>query len=408
MSRAGQERPDRPSDPLPWLRLTLTPEIGPVLAHRLLEVFGAPASVFTASPSDLQSIHRLGRARLQGLLDPSIARLADEEADRARRDGVRLVALDDPDYPPLLRRLPCAPLVLWVRGRIAPEDRMALAIVGPRSPSGYARLMSETLAPPLASHGLTLVSGLAHGIDAAVHRAALDADGRTLAVLGQGLGTPVFPEQNRDLARRIVAEDRGALISIVPMQTEPAAGLFPQRNEIIAGLALGTLIVEAGPTSGALITARHAAALGRTVLACPGDATRRAARGSNRLLADGAALVQTHEDVLDAIGPDLRNEMTALGRTEDPPDAVTGDPENDSNDPAPKPETPTKPLADPLDAALLDLLDAEPLAVDVLIERMSADGHAPPQVQQHLLMLELNGHVRQLPGRVYALAPGKR
>jgi DNA processing protein len=388
-----------------WLRLALAPDVGPVLAHRLLDAFGAPERIFNAGRDELASVRGLGAGRLERLLDSSVQRLAAEEQKRTSSAGVRLIALDDPGYPELLRRLPYAPPVLWVRGRLAPEDRLALAIVGPRSPSGYARLMSEALAPALAAQGLTLISGLAHGIDAAVHRGALEAGGRTLAVLGQGLGTAVFPEQNRQLADRIVAEDRGALVSIFPMETAPAPGLFPQRNEIIAGLALATLVIEASHTSGALITARHAAAHGRTVLACPGDATRRAARGSNRLLADGAALVETAEDVLAAIGPDLRNEMAALGR-----DRLPGESDADSEARAdvPRPDfaAPGAAPTDPIDIALLEALDREPLPVDVLVQSMAAHGHPAAQVQQRLLMLELDGRIRQLPGRIYAPTRG--
>jgi DNA processing protein len=194
--------------------------------------------------------------------------------------------------------------------------------------------MTERIAGPLAGQGLTLVSGLAYGVDGEVHRAAVEAGGRTLAVVGQGLGTPLSPQANADLARRIVEEDHGALLSIFPMDAEPRAGLYPARNEIIAGLALGVLVVEASASSGALITARHALAAERHVMACPGDATRRAAEGSNRLIADGAPLVQNAEDVLALLDSDLRREMETLG----------GEASSEFHVPGPHPATRTRNL----------------------------------------------------------------
>lgn len=397
-----------------WLRLCLASEVGPVLGHRLLETFGAPEAVFTAPERQLLSVGGLGKSRLAKLLDPSVARAAREELERTRDAGVTLLPLAGDDYPPLLRRLDYPPLLLWVRGRLAPADRLAVALVGPRSPSAYARLMVAALAPPLAAHGLTIVSGMAHGIDAEAHRAALDAGGRTLAVLGQGLGSPVYPQQNAELARRIVEEDQGALLSIFPMNAEPSPGLFPQRNEIIAALSLGTLVIEAAETSGSLITARHAAAAERVVMACPGDATRRAARGSNRLIADGAFLVQTAEDVLAALAQDLRREGEALGlpaKKPAEPSAAPGQLELDfAETPATPAASPLRPAAaplpspaDPVSRDILELLDAEPLPADLILEGCGERGHAPSAVLDRLLRLEMDGILRQMPGRLYAL-----
>ena len=399
-----------------WLRLCLAPEVGPVLGHRLLETFGAPEAVFTAPERQLLSVGGLGKARLARLLDPGAARLAREELARAAEAGVRLLTLADDDYPLLLSRLEFPPLVLWVRGRLAPADRLAVALVGPRSPSNYARLMLAELAPPLAAHGLTIVSGLAHGIDAEAHLAALDNGGRTLAVLGQGLGTAVYPQRNAELARRIVEEDRGALLSVFPLATEPGPGLFPQRNEIIAALSLGTLVIEAAETSGSLITARHAAAAGRVVMACPGDATRRAARGSNRLIADGAVMIQNAEDVLAALAAELRREGEGLGLGGRPATGDAGAAANapgqlelDFTAPAPSAAPPLKPPAqlfalpgDPVSRAILELLDAEPLPADLLLEGCGERGHAPSAVLERLLRLEMDGILRQMPGRLYA------
>ena len=325
-----------------WLRLSLAAEIGPILGHRLLSAFGHPDEIFRRSREELLSVEGLGPSRLAGLMDPAWERAARDEAARARDCGVGLIPLDDPAYPPLLARLAYPPLVLWIRGELTAADGLSVAIVGPRKPSDYGRLMTQRLAGPLAAQGLTVVSGLADGIDSEAHREALAAQGRTVAVLGQGLGTPIYPSRNAELASRIVEERRGAILSIFPLATEPSAGLFPQRNEVIAGLALGTLVIEAAHGSGALITARHALDAGRTVMACPGDATRRTAQGTNRLIADGASLVQTPQDAMDALGPDLRNAMLELGLSERVASATS--------EPSPAQEAAAPPLAvsDPL------------------------------------------------------------
>jgi DNA processing protein len=385
-----------------WLRLALAPDVGPALAHHLLDAFdGDPAAIFRASAHRLESIRGVGRSRLDSLMDRSVIAQARDEAQRAAGAGVHLIPLDHPDYPVLLRRLARPPLLLWARGRLQAIDRLALAMVGPRAASGYGRLMAVNLAGPLAAHGLTLISGLAGGVDAEVHRAALDSRGRTLAVLGQGLGTPISPALNRELADRMLESGRGALLSIFPMETQPQRGLFPQRNEILAGMALATLVVEASPSSGALITARHAASHNRPVLACPGDATRRTAQGSNQLLADGAALVQSPADVLGAIAGELRREMLEMNL-----DALPGDHAHSKDDGCPIPQFADGDPSDPdraLDAALLNLLRDEPYAVDRLIEALAGRGHDAGSVQQRLLLLELDGRIRQMPGRLYAL-----
>lgn len=380
-----------------WLRLVLAPEIGPVLAHRLLDAFGDPESIFSANQKSLLGVPGMGRSRVERLLDPEVARAARAEAERCAAAGVELVTLADEAYPVLLRQLEFAPPVLWVRGELKPVDRLAITIVGPRRPSDYARLMAERLSPPLAAHGLTLISGLAYGVDSIVHRLAVEAGGRTLAVVGHGLGVALYPAANAQLADSI-AGGHGALISIFPMETEPSPGLFPQRNEVLAGLGLATLVIEASPESGTLITARHAAAANRTVMACPGDAVRRAAQGSNRLLAEGAVLVQEAADVLESLGDELRRAMAELGH-ESPRRPVQADlfeePPEEPRPPAP---------ADPVSNLILELIGAEPQPIDALLVRCGEAGASAGQVMEKLLTMELEGRIKQMPGRVYAAA----
>ncbi len=240
--------------------------------------------------------------------------------------------------------------------------------------------MAGPIAGLLAAHGLTIVSGLAYGIDAEAHRAALDAGGRTLAVLGQGLGTPLYPHTNARLGERIVKEERGALLSVFPLATGSNPGHFPLRNEIMAGLSLGTLVVEAALNSGTLITARHASAVDRVVMACPGDANRRSAQGSNRLIAEGAMLVQTAEDVLAALASELRREMAELPQA----DQVSATPGESDGEPIQALGRRTDSL-DPVSKEILELLDAEPLHLDALIERCADKGFTHGDVLQRLL-----------------------
>lgn len=381
-----------------WLRLALAPEIGPVLARRLLSSVGDPEKIFASTQKALLSIPGLGRSRVDRLLDPEVARAARDELDRCEAAGVTIVTLADSSYPVLLRQLEFPPPVLWVRGALDPADRLAIAIVGPRRPSDYARLMAERLAPPLAAKGLTLISGLAYGVDSIVHKSAVEAGGRTLAVVGHGLGVDLYPAANAQLADSI-CDGHGAMVSIFPMQTEPSPGLFPTRNEVLAGLAMATLVIEASPESGTLITARHAAAANRAVMACPGDAVRRAAQGSNRLLAEGAVLVQTADDVLESLGEELRQGMAELGHA---PPARQSAQTDLFDDPPEPPEAPAPAPSDPLSERILELLASEPQSIDILLIECEGGGATPGQVMEKLLKLELEGRLRQLPGRVYA------
>lgn len=404
-----------------WLRLARAPGIGPGLGRTLLDRFGNPEAVFSASRREIASIPGMGGGRLDALFDSELPDLVRREADRAAAIGVRFVCLDDECYPPALRGLAAPPLVLSVRGALLPADRVALAVVGPRIPSEYARRMTRRLVPPLSSRGVTVVSGMAQGIDAEAHAAALRSTGRTLAVLGQGLDTPLYPASNRDLADRIVEENLGAIISAFPLGTRPHASLYPQRNELLAALGLGLLVVEAGDRSGALITARHALDFGRTVMACPGDADRATARGSNRLLAEGAALVQASDDVLEALQAEIRRELVALGHDADSAERPEGIPDESclgasaprhGSTPGPplgerRPHgSPGRAAPDPPGDSLTRTIHAlvwdEHRPLDFILHGCAEAGFSHGAVIQRLLEMELNGGLRQLPGRLYA------
>lgn len=384
-----------------WVRLARAPGIGPALAHALLQRFANPGRVLDATRSELAAAPGMGDGRIDVLLAPSLREAARREIDRAIHLGIRMHCLEDSDYPALLRALPHPPLVISALGALKPQDRLGLTVVGPRMPSDYARRMTRRLVPPLAARGLTVISGLAQGIDAEAHAAALGTGGRTLAVLGQGLDTPFYPASNRDLAYRIVREERGAILSVFPLSAKPQPALYPQRNEVLAALGLGVLVVEAGTRSGALITARHALDFGRTVMACPGDADRPLAQGSNQLLSEGGALIQNSDDVLEVLAGEIRLGMEALGEAHPPAD--DGDrprPEGEAST-APTPPVVAAGRGDPLDVQIRRLLSGEHRPLDYILEGCARAGFSHGAVVQRLLELEMGGELRQFPGRVY-------
>lgn len=277
-----------------WLALNRVKGIGPARFRLLLDAFGtaehawhADHGALEAAGLDARSLAALERQRKHIIPDAEVERL-----ERLRVGAVRLV---DAGYPRLLREIPLSPPVLYISGTLAPEDDVSLAIVGTRRASVYGRQVTERLATELARQRVTVVSGLARGIDTVAHYAALDAVGRTLAVQGCGPDL-VYPPENAKLAGRIV--EQGAIITEFPPGTQPEAGNFPARNRLISGLSLGVLVTEAPESSGALITTRFAAEQGRDVFAVPGNITSRASAGANRLIQDGAKLVLEVADIL--------------------------------------------------------------------------------------------------------------
>lgn len=282
------------------LRLSLIPGVGPVTRKALLERFGSAAAVLAAPPSQLREVSGVGTKLARSIIAANDEIDADKELQLCREHGITILADTDPAYPRLLREIHNPPAFLFVYGELKAEDALSVAIVGTRHATSYGRQQAERLAGGLARAGLTIVSGLARGIDAAAHRAALQAGGRTLAVLGSGV-LNVYPPEHASLADEI--RGRGALISENPPLSEPQSGVFPQRNRLISGLTLGVIVVEAAERSGALISARHAMEQGREVFAVPGRVDSRMSRGCHRLIRDGAKLVECVEDVLDEFGP---------------------------------------------------------------------------------------------------------
>jgi DNA processing protein len=286
--------------PAAELLLTLTPGIGPRLRKALLEHFGSAAAVIRAQARELCDVPGIGQKLSRGIVQARKQIDVAAELERCRAGGVSVLVESGGDYPEILRKIPDPPGVLFVRGQLEASDGLAVAIVGTRHATQYGVTQAERLAAGLARAGYTIVSGLARGIDAVAHRAALAAGGRTLAVLGSGV-LNIYPPEHEQLAADVIA--RGAVISENPPLSPPLAGAFPQRNRIVTGLSLGVIVVEAADRSGALISARHATEQGREVFAVPGRVDSRMSRGCHKLIRDGAKLVETVDDVLEELGP---------------------------------------------------------------------------------------------------------
>jgi DNA processing protein len=282
------------------LRLSLVSGVGPLLRKALLERFGSPAAVLAAAKDELQCVDGIGpkiAARIVAARDEIDA---DAELQLAAENGIDVLTDVDADYPRPLRQIHDPPGVLFRRGRSFPQDELAVAIVGTRHATRYGLMQAERLAGSLARTGFTVVSGLARGIDAAAHRGALAAGGRTIAVMASGI-LEIYPPEHEKLADEVAAS--GYLVSEAPPRMVPLSGAFPQRNRVISGLCVGTIVVEAPDRSGALITARHAYEQGREVFAVPGPVDSRMSRGCHALIKDGAKLVETIDDVLAELGP---------------------------------------------------------------------------------------------------------
>jgi DNA processing protein len=353
---------------LAWLALALTPGLSARRAFELVDRFGTPAALLAASPP---------RLRDAGVED-GVAQALSGAIERGRREaaalgrlGATLVAWGDPAYPEGLREIPEPPLTLAVRGTLA-VDEPAVAVVGTRRASEYGRRIAADLAAGLARAGLVVVSGLASGIDAAAHRAALAASGRTVAVLGTGIDV-VYPRWHAELTEAIAGS--GALVSEFPCGTAPLAHHFPRRNRIISGLSLGAIVVEAAEQSGSLITAAYAVEQNRQVYAVPGPLGSARQHGPHRLIQQGAKLVTRVEDVIEDLAPQLLPRLAAR-RAADVSGSVTV-----------------------AERRMLEVLGDDGRHLDELIGALGVPAGA---VLETLLALELRGFVRQLPGKRFS------
>lgn len=274
--------------------------IGPKLFQSLVDRFGSPEQALNARLAMLQEVPGVGSQLAQGIVDANHQKAESELIELCEKNSIKIVCREELDYPKLLLQTPTPPNFLFTQGAFQPEDSLAIAIVGSRHATRYGEKQAESLARGLALSGFTVVSGMARGIDAAAHRGALKSGGRTLAVLGSGL-LDIYPTEHAKLAKQIA--EQGALVSEYHPLQSPKSGAFPQRNRIVSGLCLGTIVVEAAKRSGALISARLAMEQGREVYAVPGPIHSRMSRGCHQLLRDGATLVESVDDVLEQLGP---------------------------------------------------------------------------------------------------------
>lgn len=367
---------------LGWLALGMTPGLGARNAAKLLRAFGSPEAVFRATLTELEGQH-LQAAVAQAIHSGGPMSAAAKELAAVEAAGVRLITWDEPEYPALLREIYDPPPLLYVLGNIELLARHSIAIVGTRRPSTYANQMAERLACDLAERGLVVVSGLARGVDASAHTGALAAPhGATAAVLGCGIDV-VYPKENRKLFAKI--EERGVLVSEFPMGAFPAPQNFPVRNRLIAGMALGVVVVEGAQYSGSLITARLAMEFSREVYGVPGNVTQPGSFGPNHLIKQGAKLVTSWEDVVDELPTTIRAQLTPVETASAEDRAVMLE----------------QSLTDP-ERSLYSLLTVEePRHVD---EIMDLAGMTSSGVLALLFDLEMKGAIRQLPGKRFVKA----
>jgi len=372
---------DHREETVALLKLSLCDGVGCATIHALIEHFGSAREVLEASRDSLAAAGGVGQVVADAIRRGPAQADVDRELDLMERRHVHLVPFFSEDYPASLRHLEAAaPALLRVRGEIRDEDRLAIAVVGSRRCSQYGRRRAARLAADLASMGVTVVSGLARGIDSEAHRGALRGKGRTLAVLGQGLSHRL-PRRRLELALEIA--ENGALITELPMHVPPRAENFPPRNRIISGLSLGVVVVEAGRRSGSLITARHAGEQGRQVFAVPGDVDRPTSRGCHQLIRDGAVLVENARDVVEELGP--LSEPLQL-------------PEPEEGQPQPPLEDPRVLALNEREREVLEAVGRSPLHVDQIIEQT---GHPASIIASTLMTLEIRGLIRQLSGQRY-------
>jgi DNA processing protein len=358
-----------------WLALNLIPEVGPVSAGRLLSAFGSPENIFHMSVNELKQVQDIGDNRARNIVSFNDWERVNKEIAKAEENNVRLIPRNDKAYPETLKRIYGAPVVLYVKGMLQESDKYAIAVVGSRTATDYGIKTAEKISYKLSSSGLTVVSGMARGIDSASHKGALKAGGRTVAVLGSGLDLP-YPPENRKLMDEICSS--GAVISEFPFGTPPNKENFPKRNRIISAMSLGVIVIEAALDSGSLITVAYALEQGKEIFAVPGNITSRNSKGTNDLIKKGAKLVESAEEVLD----ELRPQIKGILREEKM-----------------KPEKLLPVLTDD-EQILYSSLSSEPKHIDSIIREISIPTSRALSI---LLNLELKGIVRQLQGKNFSL-----
>lgn len=356
---------------LDLVRLNLVSGLGPRNLNLLLETFGDPRSILRATGDQLLRIPGIGPKTSAAITKAKNSDEPESELEACRQKQITLLSRLDDAYPKSLREICDPPILLYTRGELQPADTLAVAIVGSRRCTHYGRQQAERIAGGLARAGVTVISGMARGIDASAHRGALDAGGRTIAVCAPGLNY-IYPPEHKDLANEITSS--GAIVTESPLNRGPVPGLFPQRNRIISGMSLGVIIVEAARTSGALHTARHAMEQGRDVFAVPGRIDQRESEGCHDLIRDGAQLIRGVDDVLESLGPLAHPVQTSSSEVVHSPRELS--------------------LTDQ-ERLILNLVTKDPQLVDAIIDAADIE---PSRVMATLTMLEMKRLIQRLPG----------
>ena len=361
-----------PSELRSWLALYTVPTIGPVRFTSLVKHFGSPEKVMSASEKELSQLPDIGAVIAANIKSKIAWDKAEEQVRMVEKNRIRIITFQDENYPVALKSIYDPPPFLFIRGEIMPDDQNAVAIVGSRSASVYGKRITERIGRELAKNGITVVSGLARGIDSIAHLSALKEGGRTLAVFGSGLDV-IYPPENQKLAEKITGS--GAIISEFLLGTKPEAPNFPRRNRLISGLSLGVVIVEAGEKSGALLTAACALEQNREVFAIPGNLDSKNSEGTNALIKQGAKLVTRVEDILEELKITRKGDRTPLA----------------------PPEQDLSQLTD-TEKRIFSLISDEPHHIDKIASLTSL---GVPQALSTLLSLELKGLVKQLSGKMF-------
>ena len=385
---------DDPSDLKYWLALRWVDGLGNIGIRALLDAFASPRRVFEAPVHMLRAVPGIGPKTSAAIRSFGQWQKVEKEIERAHTNGVSLITFRDPLFPRRLKNIYDCPVLLYVKGSLLAED-IPLAIVGSRRASAYGKFSTEKLARELALKGLTVVSGMARGIDTSAHKGALSVRGRTIAVLGSGIDV-IYPPENRELYSSI--SECGAVISEFPFGTPPNAPNFPARNRIISGMSLGVVVAEATDKSGSLITAQIALEQGREVFAIPGSIDAPGSRGPHRLIREGATLVEGIDDILFAL-----ESQFGMDQREEPPVRE----QRTFFDPLPgqkktKKEFNTEKLGID-EQTVYNLVSAEPVHIDAIIQSSRL---APADVLKSLLTLELHELIRQMPGKLYIREEG--
>jgi len=355
-----------------WIALNMVEGVGRITYHKLISHFGSPEKVFSASHNELMAVEGIGKKTANSIKSFRFEDEVKKELDIIKKSKSDVLTTADDEYPSSLKAIFDPPPLLYVKGKIIKKDAIAVGVVGSRSPTVYGKLVTEKISREIAEIGITVISGMARGIDSVAHKSAVNYGGRTIAVLGCGLNV-IYPPENFKLMDEIA--NNGAVISEFPMSAKPDKMNFPQRNRVISGLSLGVVVVEAAEKSGSLITARHAIEQGREVFAVPGSVNSPKSRGTNRLIKMGAKLIEDAKDIIEEFPADVRSFLKPIEKKPIEGNGLTED-----------------------ERFVYSFMGAEPAHIDTIIERSNLP---VGMVSAILVKLELKGLIRQLSGKMF-------